>query len=149
MDKSRSEFYKNKNRNDGLNSYCKPCHKTGNNDYYARSEYRRSQIRDRDNAQIDKLRDYVWNYLENHACVDCGESDPIVLEFDHVRGVKVRAVADMVRGKVSLKSLEAEIAKCEVRCANCHRRITAKRGGWWRKQANQCAVEQSGSSRVS
>jgi hypothetical protein len=28
--------------------------------------------------------------------------------------------------------LKAEIAKCQVRCANCHRRRTAAQFGWWR-----------------
>lgn len=58
-------------------------------------------------------------------CVDCGERDPIVLDFDHVRGRKVRNVGMMYSS--STAALLAEIAKCEVRCANCHRRATHSR----------------------
>jgi hypothetical protein len=32
----------------------------------------------------------------------------------------------------SLATIEAEIAKCQIRCANCHRRMTATRGGHFR-----------------
>lgn len=71
----------------------------------------------------------VHEYLLSHPCVDCGEPDPVVLEFDHVRGDKKANVKRMLAGTYSLDSVFTEIAKCEVRCANCHRRITAKRAG--------------------
>lgn len=63
-------------------------------------------------------------YLCNHPCVDCGESDPVVLEFDHVRGEKVANVANLISGAGKFQRLMDEIAKCDVRCANCHRRKT-------------------------
>ena len=68
-------------------------------------------------------------YLRRRCCVDCGEWDPLVLEFDH-RGRKSKAVADLVRSTVSWKRIEQEMAKCEIRCANCHRRKTARERGW-------------------
>jgi hypothetical protein len=51
-------------------------------------------------------------------CVECGETDPLVLQFDHVRGVKSRNVTPTM----SLDDLREEIEKCDVRCANCHTR---------------------------
>lgn len=73
----------------------------------------------------------IYEYLASHPCVDCGEPDPVVLEFDHVRGDKRANVKRMVSGTYSLERVLEEIAKCEVRCANCHRRITARRGGFY------------------
>jgi hypothetical protein len=64
--------------------------------------------------------------------VDCGESDPIVLEFDHVRGVK-RGEISRLKTMVSLETLAEEIAKCDVRCANCHRRKTHRDGDHLRR----------------
>ncbi|KKL20663.1 hypothetical protein LCGC14_2453200 [marine sediment metagenome] len=53
-------------------------------------------------------------------CVDCGyDGHTAALDFDHVRGEKIKDVSRMVTG--SREKLMAEIAKCEVRCANCHR----------------------------
>lgn len=64
-------------------------------------------------------------YKQAHPCVDCGEADPEVLDFDHVRGEKLVDVCHARRRKLSV--LWAEIQKCEVVCANCHRRRTRRR----------------------
>ncbi|MDX6582796.1 MAG: hypothetical protein QOI10_1980 [Solirubrobacterales bacterium] len=56
-------------------------------------------------------------------CVDCGLRDLLVLEFDHV-GPKRGNVIEMARRGCSLMNLERELAMCEIRCANCHRRRT-------------------------
>lgn len=75
-------------------------------------------------------------YLACHPCIDCGCSDIRVLEFDHVRGNKSDHIARMVQTGYSWPTIEAEIAKCEVRCVNCHRIKTSQRGGFWRKFGN-------------
>lgn len=72
----------------------------------------------------------VWEHLREHPCVDCGNDDPVVLEFDHVKGKKDAAVSYLVSHTTSWEKIEAEIKKCEVRCANCHRKKTAKQLGW-------------------
>lgn len=77
-----------------------------------------------------KLQEAVWQYLSEHPCVDCGESDLVVLQFDHVRGTKLYDIADLIRNRASHKRMFDEIAKCDVRCANCHLRKTAKEQGW-------------------
>ena len=64
-------------------------------------------------------------------CHDCGyRDDPRALQFDHVRGVKLKAVSAMVT--YSLEHLIAEIEKCDVRCANCH--IIKTHPNAWRPQ---------------
>lgn len=69
----------------------------------------------------DRNKKYIAYYLSHHPCVDCNEKDPIVLEFDHVRGVKAGCVREIARD-YPLDMVKEEIAKCEVRCANCHKR---------------------------
>lgn len=66
-------------------------------------------------------------FLKTNPCVDCKESDIVVLEFDHVRGVKLANVSDLVNRACSLKKIKEEIDKCEVRCANRNRRKTRSR----------------------
>ena len=62
---------------------------------------------------------------KQHPCVDCGEVDPRVLQFDHVIGVKKANVSSLAyHNKASKDTLLNEIAKCMVRCANCHVRKT-------------------------
>jgi hypothetical protein len=73
----------------------------------------------------------VDRYLDQHPCVDCGESNPALLDFDHLRD-KTAAIASLVRTAASWKDVETEIEKCEVRCANCHVRKTARQFGFYR-----------------
>jgi hypothetical protein len=66
---------------------------------------------------------FLLDYLRDTPCVDCGERDPVVLDFDHI-GVKRSGVVQLAGRECSIANLEAEMAQCEVRCANCHRRRT-------------------------
>jgi hypothetical protein len=60
-------------------------------------------------------------------CVDCGQSfPPYVMDFDHL-GDKVTNLAKMASNGVGLAKLQAEMDKCEVVCANCHRIRTHER----------------------
>ena len=77
---------------------------------------------------------YVRSLLVHGGCVDCGERDPLVLDFDHV-GYKTSNVSRLVTRGSSLSRLQAEIGQCEIRCANCHRRQTAERGMHFRFRA--------------
>ena len=74
----------------------------------------------------------VGIYLSEHPCVDCSETDIRVLEFDHVHGQKMDEISHMLSQHYGWPRIASEIAKCEVRCANCHRIKTNERGGWWR-----------------
>ena len=81
----------------------------------------------RNKTQRQKNKEYIDTVKSISACVDCGESNPLVLDFDHVKGIKIACISNMVRGSYCLETIQAEIDKCEVRCANCHRIITNKR----------------------
>jgi hypothetical protein len=73
----------------------------------------------------------LFGYFSTHPCVDCGEADPIVLEFDHIeKETKLAAVSELVWLQRPWRIILEEIKKCEVRCANCHRRKTAKERGY-------------------
>lgn len=78
--------------------------------------YKRWFIQSRRNAR------FVTAYKLTRGCVDCGQSDPLVLDFDHVRGKKLGRVSSMRAQGWPLPTIIKEIEKCELRCANCHRR---------------------------
>ena len=66
----------------------------------------------------------IDDYKLERGCVDCGwRLHPRALEFDHLPGsVKVANIASMIsRTQYSIEQIRAEMAKCEVVCANCHR----------------------------
>lgn len=73
----------------------------------------------------------MMDYLAGHPCADCGESDPVVLDFDHLPGAAKRfEISRAVNASTrSWPLIESEIAKCEIVCANCHRRRTSERAG--------------------
>ena len=112
-------------------SYCRPCRAE-----YKRAHYAANKQRYVDNAQArarrlaDERTRWLLTYFDRHPCVDCGESDPVVLEFDHLGGKSFNISAGIRTKNWAL--LLAEIEKCEVVCANCHRRRTALRGGFAR-----------------
>jgi len=81
----------------------------------------RAEMNERSATRRNLMRRRVLQFLQLHPCVDCGERDIRVLQFDHIRpATKEKAVAHMYR--TSWPRVEAEIAKCLVRCANCHKK---------------------------
>lgn len=111
---------------------CKACKALIDHNYYeSRSDSHKQKVIEQKSARRDAARNYLWDYLSTHPCVDCGEADPLLLEFDHVRGQKKTTVSQMVGQGFSLESIQQEIAKCEVRCVSCHRRKTYKDQGWF------------------
>jgi HNH endonuclease len=115
------------------NKSCKDCQSNFNKSYYQGDTYERHKqvIRERKAVARETARDYVYNYLLTHPCESCGETDPRVLEFHHV-GEKDMAVTTMTGGGYSIERIKAELEKCQVLCANCHRRITVEERGWYR-----------------
>lgn len=76
----------------------------------------------------NRVRDEVRQYKETRACTDCAQFYPYyVMDFDHVAGEKKSAVADIIKSSSSRAAVFAEIEKCELVCANCHRIRTHKR----------------------
>ena len=113
--------------------WCRVCQAEANSRHYQNNKqiYLDRALTRNDRVNTENKRS-LYAYLSSHPCVDCGEADVRVLEFDHVRGSKTVEIARLLDRAISWAKIEAEIAKCEVRCANCHRRKTLERGKWWR-----------------
>ncbi|MFO7679715.1 MAG: hypothetical protein R6X34_06655 [Chloroflexota bacterium] len=112
---------------------CKTCKANQDKSWYqSKGEEHKDKTVQKKRESREEARQYVWNYLTAHSCVDCGETNPAVLEFDHVSGDKTKSISAMVSQGYSIGRIEKEISKCEVRCANCHRNKTSKDRGWFR-----------------
>lgn len=116
-----------KNKKAGIRrTICKTCRNEWGRKWYDGNKTNRvAQIRTRKDQILLERNIVILEYLKVHPCIDCGEDDPIVLEFDH-RCDKLFSVSQHIREGYSLEHLLIEIAKCDIRCANCHRRKTAK-----------------------
>jgi hypothetical protein len=99
-------------------AYCRPCRRQYRQRHYQANKeqyYRRNRERERRLiALVQKAK--------ARPCADCGiQYAPWKMDFDHVSGKKVMGVAQLLVLKKSIRLIRAEIAKCEVVCANCHR----------------------------
>lgn len=128
-----TNFGRDTRSGDGHRSECRACRSAEAAIYYAsllpEEKLERSR---RTNALKNIRRQWILDYLVTHPCVDCGEDDPVVLDFDHVRDIKSVEISTLVHSQASLERLENEVKKCDVRCANCHRRKTATERGSYR-----------------
>ena len=110
--------------------HCKDCARNYKQNAYNKRKNHYKQLSSK-NAAIAKERNFrkiIEFYSKNH-CVDCGESDPIVLEFDHQNDKKCD-VSTLLMDCWTWGPIKEEIDKCVVRCANCHRRKTAEESNW-------------------
>lgn len=142
--KEETQFNRHRGKKDGLQPYCKPCQ-------YQTNGYRnrKIQINEWQNRRRQRNRERFCDWLSSHPCVDCGERDIVVLELDHrePKGKRTNAVSLMISTNRSWETILKEVGKCVVRCANCHRRKTARQFGyfkWKRTQADGQNSLQSG-----
>lgn len=122
--KPLEEFNKKRKSLDGHQTYCRACASLKLKAFYVRNKAR-LVIKATANRKRYKARNkqIIMDFLTTNPCVDCGETDPIVLDFDHVNHLeKSNNISAMF--EASADELRAEIAKCVSRCANCHRRRT-------------------------
>jgi hypothetical protein len=113
--------------------WCKECLRQANKVHYQNnSQIYKNRATERNTRVIAKNRQRIHDYLTAHPCIDCGNTDVRCLEFDHVRSSKKASISKLLVSATPWEIIEAEIEKCEVRCANCHRIKTSERFGWWR-----------------
>lgn len=119
--KNLTDFEKNKINKDGYNTICKACVNETNRKRRALHPEELIHRNELKQQSIYRNREYVYNYLQNKKCFDCGESRWQLLEFDHVRGEKIQSISWMIVRGYSIVHIQDEINKCEIRCGNCHR----------------------------
>jgi L-lysine 2,3-aminomutase len=124
VEKDLADFNRRSDRPGKLQPWCRSCQSERMAEWHKASHGTARTARLRENRAERKriARAAILELLARTPCTDCGEDDPLVLEFDHVRGEKSYNIATMVCHGYSLEAVMAEVAKCEVICANCHRR---------------------------
>ncbi len=92
--------------------------------WYPKNKARRIQL---NKERIARLQKAITDTKMASGCLDCGyRQHPEALDFDH-KGDKIDNVSNMFRLGVSWSRLLAEMSKCDIVCANCHRVRTANR----------------------
>ena len=112
-------------------NYCRACRAAYKREHYDANKQRYiAKALLHKQALVAERAAHLIQFFRTHPCTDCGETDPLVLEFDH-REAKNFNIAKGIRDRKWQAVLD-EIAKCDVVCANCHRRRTALRAGFAR-----------------
>jgi hypothetical protein len=140
--KPLDEFHRHGNKKDGRQPRCKPCNIAINKQWYRDHPEARERMDPYAKIRRTESQRRLFEYLLEHPCVDCGELDPVVLEFDHLRD-KVANVSYLVASSRPWHLILDEIAKCEVVCANCHRRRTLERCGAFRIEESRRIARES------
>lgn len=122
LEKAHSEFHKRSRSKDGYTSQCAECKHGMDQSYYTRNT---DKFKDRNDINRAETTHKLFDYLSKNPCVDCGEQDVVVLEFDHKEEKPKYRVATLVSH--SWAAVLKEIENCEIRCSNCHTRKTHER----------------------
>ena len=162
LSKPTEEFYRHRSHSDGLTSQCKPCHREARRTPRGKAAQRRANQSEAGKARRaryrarhpERVRDAERKYQRerradyqarldrikmDQGCIDCGyDAHPRALDFDH-RGdaPKLFNVSKILRLTASWERIAAEVAKCDVRCANCHRIRTAEGNHYTNRHATK------------
>jgi 5-methylcytosine-specific restriction endonuclease McrA len=136
--KDETEFFVKDNKLNRLHAQCKLCYKVHRKNYYTahytkykheyllRAKLRREKLR-------SEFRTNMLKYMSDKACVVCGEADIRVLELDHINPKdKSFSVSQAVKLGHNWSEVLTELEKCQVLCANCHKRRTAQQFNWYK-----------------
>ncbi len=107
-------------------SWCKKCTTEYTRNKRRSDPFLRERMNVIKNRHRNRNRSKVIDHLLNHPCVDCGETDIRVLDFDHIfQPEKYSDISKMLRDSLAWERIESEIGKCQILCANCHRKKTS------------------------
>lgn len=142
--KSISNFPSNKSRKDGLSVYCRECQRQYTASHYKRnsSDYKKRALA-RNYQQLLELQAIVFR-LKEAPCMDCGRTyHPVQMDFDH-RDVreKMYNVSHIHLSGRGVQTLLAEVKKCDVVCASCHR-LRSQNRAWNRHKGIQAYLDEN------
>ena len=122
VEKLSSEFRKDKSQRDGFRSECKQCsriyHRTAYTVKYGEKARERSRLKHAENGKR------VTDFKASCGCKLCSEKEPACLEFHHLDPSEKDFVVSTSANR-SWDKIQAEMHKCVVLCANCHRKVHA------------------------
>jgi len=110
---------------------CKECqHEKQSGCYKKKADYYKRVNKEYRAVLKEQNQKLLWDFLLVHPCVKYGETNPIVLELDHLRD-KQYCISEIIFSH-TWESVQEEMQKCQVLCSNCHKKKTAKDFGHYR-----------------
>lgn len=130
LETNLSLFGPNKAKRDGLQTHCRKCKKISQDKWYAENKDKHIKNVSIRRKQI-VLESYTQSYLylKEHPCIECGETDLYLLQYDHNQGLKNQNISDLIANGIKWETILKEIELCQVLCIRCHRKKTASDKG--------------------
>lgn len=138
VEKPESDFFVRDKSTGRLHAQCKGCYAVHRKTYYLAhyEKYKESYLKRARQRRRQLKREYqirMLEYLKDKACITCGENDIRVLELDHIDpATKLFSISQSVKLGFSWTDVVEELKKCQVLCANCHKRRTAEQYNWYK-----------------
>ena len=96
----------------------------------------KNAVKERKKQSVKRCREVKYEYLKElfvNGCEICGETNPLVLEFDHIDpSEKKYSITKLICSAASLDTLKKELNKCRMLCSNCHTEHTHYQNQSWR-----------------
>jgi hypothetical protein len=138
ISKPESEYFVKNRKKGRLHTQYKTCYRNHRKTYYKqhyikyKEEYL-TRAKKRREMLKREFRDNMLAYLSDKSCVECFEADIRVLEFNHLDpSQKTFTISQAVKLGYRWSDVLNEISKCEILCANCHKKHTANQFGWYK-----------------
>ncbi|AMO42802.1 HNH endonuclease [Cyanophage S-RIM50] len=95
---------------------------------YKKEYQKRPEVKEKRKAlreqRVQRNKEFVLEHMT--PCIECGEADPVVIDFHHLDATeKEDGVSRLIWNNSSLDKIKTEIDKCVCLCSNCHRRVHA------------------------
>lgn len=125
--KPLDSFHKSAKARDGRQSACKTC-------ACARQKARYESDKPLHRAQVAARQQEISDFIDSlkvGPCLDCGDTHPpYCMDFDHRPDeIKSFGISEARNRGYSKERIIAEVAKCDLLCAICHRKRTFARYG--------------------
>lgn len=123
------DFHNNRRTKDKKCYNCKFC-RNKERQYYHKKSGKEAARRYKQLLRYNNRKKMI-EYLQARGCADCGNKNPIVLDFHHLKNKYKNISALLAQGAFWDRILQ-EAKKCIIVCANCHRIRHAKEDKTWR-----------------
>ena len=122
----------NKDGTPQLQSMCINCNKLYQKEHYIKNKQNYSlKARNWDKEYKKKVYSLLIE-MSKDGCIECGEKHFACLQYNHIEPeTKTDSISNMIRNTKGIDLILEEIKKCEILCANCHAKKTAKQFGWY------------------
>lgn len=106
---------------------CNDCYNAKRREAYRKDSTVRKGYKDSQTKRRRGIYKWLDDFKRTQQCKLCSENHPACMDFHHRDpSIKQGNITELVRRGCSRETILKEITKCDVLCANCHRKFHYK-----------------------